>query len=221
MASRAKYLFILSLGLLAQACQTTTPTDSKVQYEGDSVFLTDRTGEKWNITDAVEKYEMIPENFHYGLGRNAFVPINNPEPLSSPPNGGDPFVFGASFNGIDRAYSRQSLLQHETVNDLFQGKPVLVVYCVLADLAGLYERTIDGQDLTLVASGWTYHNGSHDTFVLYDRETGTLWFPFSKDNFFVGIHGPLRDRKLMELAPVKRVSFSTWKSEHPNSGYVE
>ncbi|MBW1841122.1 MAG: DUF3179 domain-containing protein [Deltaproteobacteria bacterium] len=39
------------------------------------------------------------------------------------------------------------------------------------DLAAVYSREIDGRKLTLAPSGWTYKN----TFVLYDKETGTLW----------------------------------------------
>jgi hypothetical protein len=44
------------------------------------------------------------------------------------------------------------------------------------DLAAVYSRQIDGRNLTLVPSGWTYDN----TFVLYDRETGSLWYPYEK-----------------------------------------
>jgi len=37
----------------------------------------------------------------------------------------------------------------------------------------VYSREIDGKILTLAPSGWTYKR----TFVLYDKETGTLWYP--------------------------------------------
>jgi hypothetical protein len=43
-------------------------------------------------------------------------------------------------------------------------------------LAAVYSRRIDGMTLTLAPSGWTYEN----TFVLYDKESGTLWYPHEK-----------------------------------------
>ncbi|MBD3222450.1 DUF3179 domain-containing protein, partial [bacterium] len=36
----------------------------------------------------------------------------------------------------------------------------------------VYGRTLDGQTLTLAASGWTWQ----DTFVLWDHETESVWF---------------------------------------------
>lgn len=42
----------------------------------------------------------------------------------------------------------------------------------------MYSREIDGQVLTLAASGWLY-GGSKNTsiFVLYDYETWSIWLP--------------------------------------------
>ena len=48
----------------------------------------------------------------------------------------------------------------------------------------MYSREIDGQILTLDPSGWTYHR----TFVLYDYETETLWYPLP------GTRGPSRTK---------------------------
>ena len=42
------------------------------------------------------------------------------------------------------------------------------------DLAAVYSRQIGGRKLTLAPSGWTYKS----TFVLYDKETGSLWYPY-------------------------------------------
>jgi len=47
----------------------------------------------------------------------------------------------------------------------------------------VYSRELDGTILTLAPSGWTYKR----TFVLYDRETGTLWYP--KKGGLMGIQG--------------------------------
>ena len=36
----------------------------------------------------------------------------------------------------------------------------------------MYRRSLDEMTLTIAVSGWTWR----DTFVLYDRETFSLWF---------------------------------------------
>ena len=36
----------------------------------------------------------------------------------------------------------------------------------------MYSREIDGKTITIAPSGWTYER----TFVLFDRETGSLWY---------------------------------------------
>ena len=74
----------------------------------------------------------------------------------------------------------------------------------------MYSREIDGQVLTLVPAGWTYRN----TFVLYDRETGTLWYPSRKG--LQGIQGRYFGREL-EKFPSKDTSWKKWRKRHPES----
>jgi hypothetical protein len=78
------------------------------------------------------------------------------------------------------------------------------------DLAAVYSREIDGKTLTLVPSGWTYKN----TFVLYDRETGTLWYPNKKG--LMGIQGKYFKRQLEKL-PSKDTLWKKWMKKFPNS----
>jgi len=77
----------------------------------------------------------------------------------------------------------------------------------------VYSRTIDGQTLTLVPTGWTYKR----TFVLYDRETGTLWFP-EKDSL-KGIQGKYFGRVLPGI-DFKDTTWKKWKSAHPSSSFL-
>jgi len=84
----------------------------------------------------------------------------------------------------------------------------------LVDLATVYSRRIDDQVLTLVPSGWTYDN----TFVLYDSETGTLWYPDRKG--LMGIQGKYFKRWLDEI-PSEDTVLEKWKNKHPNTKIVQ
>lgn len=74
----------------------------------------------------------------------------------------------------------------------------------------MYSRQIDGQTLTLAPSGWTYDF----TFVLVDRETGSLWYP--DDQGLWAIQGPLFQRHLPKL-PSTDTKWGLWQSDHPES----
>ena len=82
------------------------------------------------------------------------------------------------------------------------------------DLAAVYSREIDGKTLTLVPSGWTYGR----TFVLYDRQTNSLWYPYEKG--LMGIQGVYFKRWLPKLAS-DDTRWQNWKKKHPNSKILE
>ena len=76
-------------------------------------------------------------------------------------------------------------------------------------------REIDGEALTLGPSGWTYLS----TFVLYDVETWTMWFPDGSAGGLRGIAGKWADR----LLPYRTYQYSTWDvwvADHPGSKFL-
>jgi hypothetical protein len=77
-------------------------------------------------------------------------------------------------------------------------------------LAAVYRRRIEGQTLTLAPSGWTYHQ----TFVLYDKESGSLWFPQGRD--LKGIQGRYF-QKLLPGLPHEVTHWEDWLKKHPRS----
>jgi hypothetical protein len=79
----------------------------------------------------------------------------------------------------------------------------------------VYSREIDDQILTLRPSGWTFRR----TFVLYDEETGTLWYPFPDKDGLTGIAGPLQDRFLPALDS-KRAHFGAWRQDNPDTKHM-
>lgn len=81
------------------------------------------------------------------------------------------------------------------------------------DLAAVYSRQIDNRTLTLAPSGWTYKR----TFVLYDKETETLWYPYA--NGLMGIQGRYFKRWLPIVASVD-TQWKTWKARHPESALL-
>jgi len=78
------------------------------------------------------------------------------------------------------------------------------------DLAAVYSRRIDGKTFTLEPSGWTYDN----TFVLYEKETGSLWYPFEEG--LKGIQGHFFKRVLPKIDSEDTV-WSDWVKRYPNS----
>ena len=78
----------------------------------------------------------------------------------------------------------------------------------------MYSREIDGKTLTLAPSGWTYKN----TFVLYDRETMSLWYP-DKDGLRA-IQGHYLNRRLPRL-PSEDTRWRWWRTRNPESLILE
>ena len=78
----------------------------------------------------------------------------------------------------------------------------------------MYSRQIDDQILTIAPSGWTYKN----TFVLYDKETGTLWYPFKEG--LMGIQGKYFKRWLPKIS-FEDTRWGKWIKEHPKSSILK
>jgi hypothetical protein len=74
----------------------------------------------------------------------------------------------------------------------------------------VYGGRIDGMTLTLAPSGWTYEN----TFVLYDKESGTLWCP--QEEVLKGIQGKFFERILPSIS-WEDTRRGDWVAEFPKS----
>jgi hypothetical protein len=74
----------------------------------------------------------------------------------------------------------------------------------------VYSREIDGRKLTLAASGWTYKS----TFVLYDKETGSLWYPYQKG--LMGIQG-VYFKRWLKKRPSEDTNWKKWSARFPES----
>ena len=111
--------------------QETRPESTLEQKE--VVFITDRTGKKWDVTHARDKYGLIPSGYQYGLGPYAIRPIMNPQMLFSNdlgfPGSNEFFlILGTFLNGFARAYPIGVLSRHEVANEQFGDAHVAVAY---------------------------------------------------------------------------------------------
>ncbi len=101
---------------------------SLVISKDGKTFLVDRTGEQWEITQAVS-IGFHPERFEYGLGKNAFTPLDDRH--VSDPEGDEPWylrVLGISEGSKAKAYSIPKLRGHEVANSTIGEKPIAAAY---------------------------------------------------------------------------------------------
>lgn len=173
----------------------------------------------FDITD----YTLENEQFHYGIGRELFPALLEPEFISveeADSIWADSTRFLLAYSGNDvKAYSIKDLTRHEVVNDVLDGKPIMAAYCILADLGAIYERTYGESVLTFALSGYTYFDKDVweglDGFVLWDRETESLWWPLIGK----AVSGPLQEVKLLEMdeSNWKDVQWKYIKENYPNA----
>ncbi len=171
----------------------------------------------------ISNLDLKPEQFHYGIGREAFPALLKPEFITVKAadalwSDDERFLVAYSGNEV-KAYAVKDLIRHEVVNDELNGEPIMAAYCILADLGAVYTRNYGGQTLTFGLSGYTYYDSlvwnGLDGFVLWDRETESLWWPL------VGkaVSGPLKQVKLFELdqAMWKDTNWKNIKENYPQA----
>lgn len=77
------------------------------------------------------------------------------------------------------------------MNDVLGDEPVVVTYDPLAGVPRAFRRRVGDRVLEFGVSGLVYNHN----FLLYDRETGSLWVQFTGE----AIAGPLAGRTLDRL----------------------
>ncbi len=111
-------------------------------------------------------------------------------------------------NGEARGYPLQILTFHEIVNDEIGGTPVAVTFCPLCYSAIAFERTLDGDPVTVGVSGLLRNSD----LVMYDRKTETLWQQFTGK----AIAGTLAGETL-DLVSSQIVSFRQFAENYPDA----
>ncbi len=120
----------------------------------------------------------------------------------------DELVIGLIVGDDARAYPVRLLSLHEIVNDTVGGQAVAVTWCPLCFTAIVFERVVDGKEVTFGVSGYLYYNN----LVMYDHRTETLWSQIAGE----AIRGALRGERLTPF-PSVMTSWAEWKAEHPET----
>lgn len=231
---RVTTVFILSLFVFIFSCNkeevlqnepstTVKPTNDKIIIKDDgTVWLYGGPNESEHFNVSNRSFNLT--HLKYGLGRETFYALRDPQyiPLvdmnQSIPDESEIILLHANQGTI--AYPLELMIKHEVVNDVIDGIPVLVSYCVLADFIGIYSREYCKQVLTFGVSGYTYYEDGiqdgRDGFVLWDRETESLWWPLINS----GISGTLEGEHLNKSdLPFtwERTTMYDLRTNYPNS----
>ena len=142
-------------------------------------------GKKDNQHFDISNLSLAEEQFHYGLGREAFPALLKPKftsvKVADEQWSNDSRFLVAKSGSEVKAYSIRDLTRHEIVNDVLNGKHIMAAYCILADLGAIYTRAYGDKVFTFGLSGYTYYDpevwNGKDGFVFWDRETESLWWP--------------------------------------------
>lgn len=119
----------------------------------------------------------------------------------------DERVVGLVINGDARAYPINILSVHEVVNDVVGGEPVAITWCPLCYTALVFSRQVEGraEPLSFGVSGALLH----ETLVMYDRQTDSLWSQL----YGAAVDGPL-DGARLAFFPSVHTEWSAWQKEH-------
>ena len=145
-----------------------------------------------------------------------------------PPRDGIPPIYDPQFVGVDRAnewmidlepvivvqigddvraYSQDSLVSHEVVDDVVGGRPIAVTWCPLCNTALAFDREVDGQVLTFGVSGLLRQSN----MIMWDHETESWWQQGTGE----AIVGTMTGAKL-DILPAQVVTWRDFKAAFPD-----
>lgn len=180
-------------------------------------------GKKASSHFDISRTSIETTQLHYGVGREAFDALITPrynsvkradEWLASRDR-----VLALKIGDEVRVYPISLLKHHEVINDVVGGRPIFAAYCVLADLGAVYDRRIGDRTHTFALSGYTYFEPEvwegKDGFVLWDRETESLWWPQSGQAVSGGMAGT--PMKVLEKELWSQTTWGKIKKLHPEA----
>ncbi len=123
-----KVLCFFCIALAAGCVEVDETAFSPVLKEDERTYIVDRTGKRWDISQALS-LGFKPDKFQYGLGKDAFTPLDDTHLSSDSNNVPESLrVIGVAEGNDSRAYSVSRLRRHEISNSMLSNKPVAVGY---------------------------------------------------------------------------------------------
>ncbi len=120
-------------------------------------------------------------------------------------------VLAIEVGGDARAYPLGILTQHEIVNDVVGGVPVVVTYCPLCNSGLAFERTVGGEVLTFGTSGRLYQSN----LVMYDRQHRNLWSQFDGRAVVGTVEDDLTGTELVRI-PTSLLGWAEFRELRPD-----
>jgi hypothetical protein len=128
MISVLALLVVVLSPLLFRTITVGLRTSSVAESANRGTFILDRTGEKWDVSQA-ESIGFKPGGFQYGIGRFAFTTLDDSHLQSDTASTPRRLrVIGVAAGNEAQAYSVSKLWRHETANTTLDSKPILVGY---------------------------------------------------------------------------------------------
>ncbi|KAA3615986.1 MAG: hypothetical protein DWQ05_09480 [Calditrichaeota bacterium] len=128
----------LLFAMVFLACNSYTEPENQTEpaaviQDEEHVFIEDRTGKKWDVTHAVNRYDFKADQFQYGLGPQTILPILNPTfsikgDSAFPADDAFLLIMGVKFANDIRAYGVGALSRFEVADDFFGEVPIAVAY---------------------------------------------------------------------------------------------
>ncbi len=178
-----------------------------------ALFMLNRDGDtaktEFDISNPVVPLEKIKSG---GPGKDDIPSILNPGFVPADQAGSflkdSDRVLALSMNDEHRAYPIKILNWHEMVNDKIGDKSILITFCPLCGTGMLFDRVVDGKELTFGVSGLLYESD----MIFYDHQTESLWSQVEGK----AITGIMSGMELTAL-PIRNTTWSDWKRKHPDT----
>jgi hypothetical protein len=163
------------------------------------------------LTDGVKHSVPLSEIISGGPPKDGIPSIDDPQFVSVGDaddwlSASEPGI-AVSIDGINRFYPYQILVWHEIVNDLINGKRILVTYCPLCLTGYVFDPVVQDERVEFGTSGRLWNSN----LVMYDRKTDSLWSQILGE----AIVGSETGNKLIAL-PSDQMLYGNWKNQFPD-----
>ena len=125
MKRKKRFTIFMLLGVFFLTC---TVSFSEVIRKNGKIYIKDRQGEKWEITQAVS-IGFRPHNFQFGLGRNAFSALDDSHLSTAAKRTARRLrILGVQGKNESKAFSIKKLKGHEIANSYIGNTPIAAAY---------------------------------------------------------------------------------------------